>query len=121
VIEQGVPEAIECDVFDLTSLHIVAYNELGTPLGTGRLLADGHIGRLAARRLARGQGVGGCMLNQLVDAARRAGHESVLLNAQVHAQAVYQAHGFVAHGSVFQDAGIDHIVMTRHLQLAKNV
>ena len=59
VLEQSVPESLERDAFDETSLHAVAYDELGTPVGTGRLLADGHIGRMAVRRIARGQGVGG--------------------------------------------------------------
>ena len=116
VLEQSVPESLERDAFDETSLHAVAYDELGTPVGTGRLLADGHIGRMAVRRIARGQGVGGRILIDLIEAARRAGHESVALNAQVQAQAFYSAHGFVAHGPVFQDAGIDHVVMTRPLR-----
>ena len=64
----------------------------------------------------RGQGVGGRILSFLVDAAQRSGHDSVVLNAQVHAQPFYQAHGFAAHGAVFQDAGIDHVVMTRNLR-----
>ncbi len=116
VLEQAVPEELERDAFDDTSVHAVAYDELGSPLGTGRLLPDGHIGRMAVRRLARGQGVGGRILSFLVDAARRAGHQSVVLNAQFHAQAFYRAHGFAAHGPVFQDAGIDHVMMTRHLR-----
>ena len=116
VLEQAVPEELERDAFDGTSVHAVAYDKLGSPLGTGRLLPDGHIGRMAVRRLARGHGVGGRILSFLVDAAQRSGHDSVVLNAQVHAQPFYQAHGFAAHGAVFQDAGIDHVVMTRNLR-----
>jgi len=49
VVEQSVPEEIELDDMDAVSLHVVAYVN-GEPVGTGRLLPDGHIGRMAVRR-----------------------------------------------------------------------
>lgn len=116
VFEQAVPEELEQDSFDDVSIHAVAYDELDTPLGTGRLLPDGHIGRMAVLRSARGQGIGGRILTQLIDIAHQSSHERVVLNAQVHARAFYEAHGFAVDGSVFQDAGIDHVLMRRHLR-----
>ncbi|HPU54462.1 MAG TPA: GNAT family N-acetyltransferase, partial [Burkholderiaceae bacterium] len=46
VREQAIPEALEWDEHDAISQHCVAF--LGTSaVGTGRLLGDGRIGRMA--------------------------------------------------------------------------
>ena len=50
VEEQHVPEDEEWDEHDPVSRHIVAAVADGTPIGTGRLLPDGHIGRMAVLR-----------------------------------------------------------------------
>ena len=44
--EQKVPVELEWDEFDQESTHILAYYH-GKPVGTARLLKDGHIGRMA--------------------------------------------------------------------------
>src|SRR5690606_16829191 len=59
VVEQAVPVEIELDDDDPLSVHAVAYGPDNVPIATGRLLPDGHIGRMAVRKLARGTGVGG--------------------------------------------------------------
>lgn len=45
--EQQVPEELEWDQFDAVSVHALAINNAGQPVGTARLLPDGHIGRMA--------------------------------------------------------------------------
>jgi len=115
VQEQGVPPELERDELDATSLHAVARFPDGSVVGTGRLLPDGHIGRMAVADSARGQGIGGRILEALVERAAEVGHHQVVLNAQCHAQPFYMRHGFVAEGPIFDDAGIDHISMTRTL------
>ena len=45
--EQGVPQELEWDGLDEHAYHVIAFAADGTPIGTGRLLQDGHIGRLA--------------------------------------------------------------------------
>lgn len=101
---------------DAVSLHVVAYDGQRKPVGTGRLLPNGHIGRLAVRASARGQGLGSILLTRLVEEAAKAGHQDAVLAAQLHARGFYAAHGFVAEGEVFLDAGIDHIWMRRALE-----
>jgi predicted GNAT family N-acyltransferase len=114
VEEQGVPHEIELDELDKESIHALAFDE-GKPVGTGRLLPDGHIGRMAVLKEWRSRGIGGLMLKQLVNEARRRGHKEVLVSAQVHATAFYRAHGFAEEGAEYMDAGIPHQDMRRRL------
>ena len=112
VVEQGVPAEMELDEMDARSLHAVAYQD-GVAVATGRLLPDGHIGRMAVRRDARGAGTGSLVLCALMDEARRRGDRDVVLHAQLGARDFYARHGFEPEGEVFMDAGIEHISMRR--------
>ena len=114
VEEQGVPLEIELDEMDPKSLHAVAFED-ASPVGTGRLLPDGHVGRMAVLKNWRGRGVGGQILAALLDEARRRGHREVVLSAQVHARAFYRSHGFAEQGAEYLDAGIAHVDMRRTL------
>ena len=115
VVEQGVPEDIERDDFDAVSRHAIARDEAGTVVATGRLLPDGHIGRMAVAAPLRAKGVGGAVLEALVAEAVRTGLAEVALNAQLHALAFYRRHGFAEYGDVFMEAGIPHRAMRRTL------
>lgn len=111
VDEQKVPVEIELDAFDAVSLHALAFDAQGVAVGTGRLLPDGHIGRMAVLPQARGIGVGSALLRALMAAARDRGLREVMLNAQTHALPFYARFGFVAQGDEFDDAGIAHRAM----------
>ncbi|MFL6574020.1 MAG: GNAT family N-acetyltransferase [Burkholderiales bacterium] len=114
VEEQRVPAEIELDEMDTKSLHAVAFGNR-VAVGTGRLLPDGHIGRMAVLKPWRGRGVGSRILTELVDTARGRGDREVVLSAQVHAAAFYRAHGFVEEGAQYMEAGIPHVDMRRAL------
>ena len=111
VVEQHVPEDLEWDEMDARSTHALAVLHDGAPVGCGRLLPDGYIGRMAVLRPWRRHGVGAALLLTLVDLARERGHARAILNAQVTAVPFYARHGFVATGEAFDEAGIDHRVM----------
>lgn len=117
--EQQVPEALEWDEEDAGAVHAVAYNRLGMPVATGRLLQHrpniARIGRMAVTRVLRGSGLGRELLQALIEAARMRGDREVVLHAQCSAEAFYAAHGFVPRGQPFEEAGIPHIEMTRTL------
>jgi len=115
VEEQSVPAELEMDDYDAESLHALAYAD-GRAIGTGRLLPDGHIGRMAVLKEWRGQGAGRAMLRRLIDAARRRGHREVALSAQVHALEFYRAEGFEPEGAAYEEAGIPHQSMRRKLR-----
>ena len=115
IVEQQVPEAMEWDEFDAVSVHVLAHDFQGNPIGTGRLLPDGHVGRMAVTRTWRGRGVGSAILEFLISCVRKRGDVALHLNAQTHAIGFYERHGFVAHGDEFPDAGIPHRQMTSKL------
>lgn len=113
--EQGVPPEMELDEHDPLSLHAVCETDDGHVVGTGRLLPDGHIGRLAVARDWRGHGVGGRILEALVAEAARRDLPEVVLHAQAQTQGFYRRHGFEPDGPLFDEAGIAHRLMRRPL------
>lgn len=108
IIEQKVPEELEWDDVDAVSAHALALGPEQQPIGTGRLLPNGHIGRMAVIRDWRRQGVGSAILELLMAHARQQGYGALHLHAQTHALAFYAKHGFTVHGDVFAEAGIPH-------------
>ena len=108
--EQGVPREIELDEQDRVSIHAVVF-EGATPIATGRLLPDGHIGRMAVLKKWRNRGIGSLMLRKLLERAKERGEPQIALSAQIHAVPFYRAHGFVEEGSEYLEAGIRHQAM----------
>lgn len=111
IVEQKVPPEMEWDDFDAISLQALATDEAGNAIGTGRLLPDGRIGRLAILSASRGQGVGEAILKTLIAEAKRRGLPGAILSAQTQAREFYEKNGFVAVGEEYMDAGIPHITM----------
>jgi predicted GNAT family N-acyltransferase len=113
--EQKVPSGIELDDKDADSVHAVAYDDAGKTIGTGRLLPDGHVGRMAVAKEWRRQGIGAKLLEALLKEAGRQGHAEVVLSAQLQAAEFYRNAGFFAEGKVYEEAGILHQVMRKKL------
>jgi len=111
VEEQKVPEESEIDERDPHCVHALARGDDGRAVGTGRLLPDGHIGRMAVLREARQLGVGSALLTALMDEAWRRGHAQAVLSAQTHAIPFYRRHGYVVVGGEYMDCGIPHVDM----------
>lgn len=112
VYEQSVSPEEEWDAMDDQCVHFVARDRAGNAIGTARLLPDGHIGRMAVLAAFRGLGVGDQLLTHAIEAGRQAGHAQLHLNAQLSALGFYAKHGFVEHGEVFDEAGIQHRAMS---------
>lgn len=109
--EQQVPAELEWDEFDELSMHVLACDALGQPIGTARLLPDGHIGRMAVMKDWRRQGIGSAMLQKVLEEMINRGMHKAVLNAQVTAISFYQRFGFQTTGDEFMDAEIPHIKM----------
>ena len=115
VREQGIPAALEWDAADAECLHCVAFDG-AQPVATGRLLPDGHIGRMAVLPAWRRGGLGGTILERLVAAARERGDAVAMLNAQRQVESFYRRHGFETVSEPFDEAGIEHVSMRRALR-----
>ncbi|MBI3730746.1 MAG: GNAT family N-acetyltransferase [Burkholderiales bacterium] len=114
VIEQKIPAELEWDAADAQCVHAVAYDANGKAVGTGRLLPDAHIGRMAVLATARGLGVGAKILRALMAEAQATGEQAVRLNAQQSAENFYLKEGFTRDGEIFEEAGIPHVSMAYH-------
>lgn len=133
VEEQGVNPDAERDSIDTDprTIHMVAYDDDGTVLGTGRLVAPHsdsahgpavgfgnmdpavpHIGRLAVRSLARRTGAGRAIMTALeAEALARYGggrRVRVELSAQDQALPFYKRLGYSPFGGTYLDEGIVH-------------
>ena len=113
VVEQQVPVEEEWDALDPASVHVIARDDHGRPIGTGRLTPERKIGRMAVLREWRGRGVGDAMLRTLLEQARARHWPGVSLNAQLAAIPFYQRAGFDIEGEEFIEAGIRHRAIGR--------
>jgi len=115
VDEQNVPSGIELDDQDAHCVHAVAYDVDNKAIGTGRLLPDGHIGRMAVVKEWRRRGIGAEIMAALIHEAQKRGHQQVVVSAQLQAAEFYRGLGFVAEGKVYTEAGMLHQTMVRKL------
>lgn len=120
--EQGIDEAEEWDCDDERSTHVIVRSHAGLVVGTGRLIPPdeaephaGRIGRMSVIQSCRGVGVGGRILQALLDIARQQGLRQIRISAQVAAQNLYTRAGFVAEGEVYDEVGIPHQAMIKPL------
>lgn len=119
-VEQGIAETLLSDEADATAIHAVLSDAQGEPLATGRVVplaggGRGKLGRMAVRADRRGQGLGSRVLEALLAQARQRGMTEVMLHAQASAVGFYARHGFEPQGEPFQEAGLPHQTMVRHL------
>ncbi|KPA54015.1 GNAT family acetyltransferase [Photobacterium leiognathi subsp. mandapamensis] len=112
--EQQIDPEIEFDDLDSEAVHVLVMDG-EQPLGTGRILADGHIGRIAIMKAARGQGLGAKVVQALVEYAQQRGYPRVDLGAQTHAVDFYRKLGFMPYGDEFMEANIPHQAMEQML------
>jgi predicted GNAT family N-acyltransferase len=112
--EQGVPEEMELDEFDLNAQHALAYTG-SECIGTARLVtlsgsvgSIGRIGRMAVLSKYRGQRVGKQLLEALLKASQSQEIKQVELHAQVSVIPFYEQFGFIAQGDIYDEAGIPH-------------
>ena len=112
--EQNIDPDIEFDGLDESAVHAIVYSA-DQPVGTGRILNDGHIGRIAILKAFRGQGLGSKIVLSLIDEATREEYPRVYLGSQKHAIDFYTKLGFEPFGDEFMEAGIPHLSMEKQL------
>ena len=112
--DQGIDPELDFDGNDSEAVHAIAFVD-GKAVGTGRLLDDGHIGRVAVLARYRGMGVGSALIECLVAVAARSGYPRVYLGSQKQACEFYTKRGFTPYGDAYTEVNIEHLLMEKIL------
>jgi YbgC/YbaW family acyl-CoA thioester hydrolase len=120
VEEQQIRREMVWDQDDEAAIHAVAFNRLGVPVASGRLLllegGVAKLGRMAVDRVLRGSRLGLQVLELLTEQARQRGCRELMLHAQSSAEGFYRRQGYQSRGEAFEEVGIRHIEMMRPLR-----
>ncbi|UWQ18241.1 GNAT family N-acetyltransferase [Jannaschia sp. M317] len=117
VEEQGIALADEIDGEDPDCLHWLGTDADG-PVATLRVKILGptaKIQRVAVLRRARGRGLGAALMRHVMAELRSMAFARATLGAQIEAIRFYERLGFVAHGPIYDDAGLPHRDLSRDL------
>lgn len=118
-VEQNIPRPLDRDPYDYNADHVVAFDENGRCVGTGRVVRvdqrTAQIGRMAVAADQRKHGVGALVLEALQRMAQMRGISEVTVNSQLPAEAFYRNRGYVRVGDPFLDQGVPHVFMRKTL------
>ena len=118
-IEQGVPRPLDRDAHDFNADHVVALDDRGGVVGTGRVVrVDARtcqIGRMATAADHRKRGVGAKVLEALERMAALRGLAEIVVHAQLPAEPFYGHRGYAKEGDVFLEEGVPHVRMRKRL------
>ncbi len=118
VEEQGIPEDLELDEYDMEAMHMVA-KDGERIIGTARVLflaaSQAKLERMAILKPFRHRGIGKSIISFLDEEFKNRGIEQVVLHAQCSAVNFYKSCGFEESGSPFWEAGIKHVKMQKRL------
>ncbi|MBN2356924.1 GNAT family N-acetyltransferase [candidate division KSB1 bacterium] len=115
VEEQNVAYIEEVDEFEYSALHILGEID-GEPAACGRIRFLGEyakLERIAVRKRFRGRQIGHQLVDYMLEVARAKGFRKFKMHAQAYLIDFYGMHGFVRQGELFQEANIDHYLMTK--------
>lgn len=112
--EQKVPEELEWDEFDDSSIHFLATLD-EKAVAVARLKADGQIGRMAVLPEHRNQGLGSLLLQFVLQQAAKQQLDKVYLHAQTTAIRFYKKQGFITCSEIFHEANIPHREMLKKI------
>lgn len=115
ILGQQIPEHEEWDELDARSIHVIARDNDGHPIGTGRLTPDDKIGRMAVLESWRGRHVGDAIMRALIELARSRHRNALEMHAQSYAIPFYQRFGFEPYGEEFIECDIPHRMMRLEL------
>ena len=114
--EQGF--TYEFDDTDHTALHITLYDG-ETAAACCRIFPDGpeawHVGRVAVRKVYRGQGLGAAVMVEAEKAAAARGASKMALSAQKRAAEFYRKLGYTQLGEEYLDEHCPHVYMEKQL------
>lgn len=119
VDELGIGLALDQDAKDVDAVHALVRNRLGMALATARLVREGphvsRIARVAVTRAMRSTGFGRVAMQALMQLAAERGDTRVVVRSQCSAQGFYTHLGFRPISEPYDEAGIPHVDMARHV------
>ena len=110
VQEQCVPKNIEMDGKDVDCNHFLICKK-NEPIGTARLQLGGKIERVSILKPERKKGLGTKLMKFIINSAKKKELEKVYLHSQIDSIDFYKSLGFKAKRGMFQEAGINHVLM----------
>ena len=115
--EQGFEDEFD-EIYEIAKFVLLYID--GKPAGTCLYFpsneeGDAHIGRMAVRKLYRGQHLGTKIMMAAENGIRRDGFKTCSLSAQVQAKAFYESLGYKAEGEEYLDEGCPHVMMRKVL------
>ena len=124
--EQQVPKEIEYESNEHERIHCCLYLD-SKLIAYGRIVlsyACAHkalnknvrVGRVCVRKEYRNQGYGKKIMNFIEDKLKEWRVSKIEVHAQLHAKDFYHSLGYKINGSVFKEAGIEHIEMYKLLK-----
>lgn len=121
--EQKYPVEAEFDELDKVTPHLVVYKD-GVPAGTGRLVYVDenfcHIGRIAVKKMFRGEGFGRLVVEELIRRVKAENIPTVTIEAQTHAAGFYEKLGFkIVTREIIYDLHVPHYKMILDLSTQK--
>jgi ElaA protein len=100
--------------------HIMGWNN-NKLIATARIVPPGisyefpSIGRVVISPSARGQNAGKELMNQsILVLTSLYGNSNIRIGAQLYLKKFYESFGFEQNGAIYDEDGIDHILMTRY-------
>ncbi|HEY9616654.1 MAG TPA: GNAT family N-acetyltransferase [Microcoleaceae cyanobacterium] len=118
-VEQGVDAALEFDGLDQQAEHLLAIQR-GQAIGTARMRYLNpqvvKLERVAVLAAARGQGIGKQLMERALAILNERQVREVRIHAQTAVEAFYAKLGFEPEGEIFEEAGIPHVKMSKHLK-----
>jgi predicted GNAT family N-acyltransferase len=118
-VEQNVPRPLDRDALDHQANHVVAFDEAGRCVGTGRFVRRDNrvvqVGRMAVDAEHRRHGVGALVIEALERMAVLRGIVEVVLHAQLPSVKFFERRGYVQEGETFPEEGVPHVRMRKVL------
>ncbi len=109
----------DMDGLDPVATHLCAF-ERDELVACLRLLPKAedyiHFGRVAVKKSYRGQGLGHCIMKELLRYLKQHNmQDPIKISAQLYLQSFYSTYHFKAVGLPFDEEGVEHITMVREL------
>ena len=117
VVEQKIDWEIEYDGLDDQCILFTAYLD-GLAVGAARLYKN-KVGRVATLKEYRKQGIATEIMKEIERYAAESTMPYLKLHAQLYVKDFYEHLGYTVKGDIFQEAEIDHVLMTKDIILAK--